>query len=216
MSKVAKRAVAEAIATLGHVGMTVETVPWFDEHAGSRAKRVHFNWRSHTIAIDALERRLRKAKPFLKRKIRRMIVTLIGMFSGKRVVDGWIVDRSPFANLAAETWQTNTSRDRAAMDHIFSYVIHPVHVRRHGTQNDPLCVSKIGDQSSVHVDRKHIRHNFTHSIAAEVLKDADGVLQCLKEKWRGIASEINSDTEATNDGNKVVRVARVTKHRVNV
>ena len=58
-----------------------------------------------------------------------MIVTLIGMFSGKRVVDGGIVDRPPFDNLAAETWQTNTSRDRVAMDHILGYVIHPVHVR---------------------------------------------------------------------------------------
>ena len=60
---------------------------------------------------------------------------------------------------------------------IFSYVIHPVHVRRHhGTQNDSFGVPKIGDQSSVHIGRKHIRHKFTHSIAAEVLKDADGVL----------------------------------------
>ena len=122
-----------------------------------------------------------------------MIVTLVGMFSGKRVVDGGIVDRPPFGNLAAETWQTDTSRDRVAMDHIFGCVVHPVYVRRHGTQNNAFRVPKIGDEPSVHVRREHVRHNFAHSVAAKVLKDAH-VLKCRKEKWRGIILERDRGT----------------------
>ena len=50
-------------------------------------------------------------------------------------------------------------------------------------------VSKITDKSSDHVSRKHIRHNFAHRAAAEVLKDANSAFQCLEEKrvefsWR--------------------------------
>ena len=58
---------------------------------------------------------------------------MIGMFSGKRVVDGRVVYRPSLTNLAAETWQTNTSRDRAAMNHVLSNMVHPVHVRWHDT-----------------------------------------------------------------------------------
>ena len=53
MSKVVKRAVVEVVATLGHVKMAVETVPWFDGHVGNRAKRVHFNWRSLELLESA-------------------------------------------------------------------------------------------------------------------------------------------------------------------
>ena len=67
-------------------------------------------------------------------------MTLVGMFSGKRMVDGWIVYRPSLNNLATESWQTNTSRDRVAMDHVLSNVVHPVHVRWHGTQNNPFGV----------------------------------------------------------------------------
>ena len=104
MNKVVKRAVAEMIETLGHVGMAVQTVTRPNEHAGNSTKRVHLDRWGHTIVIDALKRRLREVNPFLKRKVRRMIVSLIGMFSGKRVVDGGIADRPPFDHLAAETW----------------------------------------------------------------------------------------------------------------
>ena len=53
------------------------------------------------VSESALKRCLRKAKPFLQRKIRRMIVTLIRMLSGKRVVDRRVVDWLAFHNLAA-------------------------------------------------------------------------------------------------------------------
>ena len=134
MSKVVKRAVAQVVAKLGHVGLTMHAVSRLNGHARISAKWVHFNRRrGGTITIDALKRRLWESEPFLKRKIRRMIVTLIGMFSGKRVVDGWVVYRPSLNNLAAETWQTNTSRDRAAMNHVLSNTAHPVHVRWHNT-----------------------------------------------------------------------------------
>ena len=76
-----------------------------------------------------------------------MIVPLVRMFSGKRVVDRGIVDRPPFDNFAAETWQTNASRDRASIDHIFGCVIHPVHPARHqdGTDQHPRCGSPSPD-----------------------------------------------------------------------
>ena len=113
-----------------------------------------------------------------------MIVPLIGMFSGKRVVDGWVVYRSSLNNLAAETWQTNTSRDRAAMHHILDNTVHPVHVRWHNTQNNALVIPKVCNQPSVHVSRKHAGHYFTHGITAEVLEDADCVFNGLEKKWR--------------------------------
>ena len=59
------------VATLGHVGMTVDTVPRFNEHVRDRAKRVHFNRWGHTVMRDALEWRLRKPKTLLQRRMRR-------------------------------------------------------------------------------------------------------------------------------------------------
>ena len=78
-------------ATLGHFGLAMCSIPRFNEHANNRAKRVHFNRSRGTIAIDALKRRLWESKPFLKRKVRRVTVALIGKFNGKRVVDGRVV-----------------------------------------------------------------------------------------------------------------------------
>ena len=146
----------------------------------------------------------------MKRKIRRVIVTLIGMFSGKRMVDGRVVYGPSLNNLATETWQTNTSRDRVAMNHILSNVVHAVHLRRHGTQNNSFVISKVRNQSSVHVRRKHVGDYSTHGITAEVLEDANCVFNRLKKKWRCIILEINGDI------NKTDRAARVSKHRVNV
>ena len=111
------------------------------------------------------------------------------MLSGKRVVDGGIVDRPPFYNIATEAWQTNTSRYRIPMNHVFGNMIHPMHVRRHDTHNDAFGVPKIGNKPSVHVRRKHARHNFAHRVAAKILKDAHGVFKCLKVKWRGVVLE---------------------------
>ena len=113
-----------------------------------------------------------------------MIVALIGMFSGKRVVDGWAVYRPSLNNLAAGTWQTNTSRDRVAMNHILSLTVYPVHVRWHNTQNNALVIPKVCNQPSAHVSRKHVGHYFTHGIAAGVLEDAGCVVNGLEKKWR--------------------------------
>ena len=129
------------------------------------------------------------------------------MFSGKRVVDGWVVYRPSLYNLAAETRQTNTSRDRVPVNHILSNVVHPVHVRRHDTQNDAFVISKACNQSSVHIRRKHVGDDFTHGITAEVLKDAYCVFDRLEKQWRRIILEINGDTEETDDANEVDRVA---------
>ena len=84
MNKVVKRAVAQMVATFGHVGLTMHAVPRLNGHVRNGAKRVHIDRRRDTIPIDALKRRLREPKPFLKRRIRRVIVTLIRMFSGKK------------------------------------------------------------------------------------------------------------------------------------
>ena len=119
MSKVVKRAVAQMVGTLGHVGLTMGPVSRFNEHVSNRAERVHVNRRRDTITIDALKRCLREPEPFLERKIRRVIVALIRMFSGKRVVDGRIADWPPFNDLATEAGQANTSRDCIAMNHVF-------------------------------------------------------------------------------------------------
>ena len=70
MSKVVKCAVEKVVATLGHVGMAVHTVPRLNEHVCDRAKRVHFNQKGGTITIDALEMCLWESNPFLKRKVR--------------------------------------------------------------------------------------------------------------------------------------------------
>ena len=113
-----------------------------------------------------------------------MIVTLIGMFSGKRVVGGWVVYRPSLNNLAAETWQTNTSRDRAAMNHILSNTVHSVHVWWHNTQNNTLAIPKVCNQPSVHVSRKHAGHYFTHGITAEVLETWIAYSMALRKKWR--------------------------------
>ena len=106
------------------------------------------------------------------------------MFSGKRVVDGRAVYGPSLNNLAAETWQTNTSRDRDAMNRVLSNVVHPVHVRRHDTQNDSFVISKVRNQPSVHVRRKHVGDCCTHGITAEVLEDADCVFDRFKKQWR--------------------------------
>ena len=58
MNKVVKRAVAHVVATLGHVGLTMHAVSRLNEHVRNSAKRVHFNRRHDTIAIDALKRSL--------------------------------------------------------------------------------------------------------------------------------------------------------------
>ena len=58
VSKVVKRAVAYVVATLGHVGLTMHAVSRLNEHLRNSAKRVHFNRRRDTIAIDTLKRRL--------------------------------------------------------------------------------------------------------------------------------------------------------------
>ena len=125
------------------------------------------------------------------------------MFSGKRMVDGWVVYGPSLNNLAAETWQTNTSRARVAMNHVLSNVVHPVHVRRHGTQNDSFVISKVRNQSSVHVRRKHVGDYFTHGITAEVLENADRVFDRFEEQWRRVILEINCGTVETDDANKV-------------
>ena len=58
------------VATLGHVGMTVDTVLRLNKHVRDYTKRVHFNRWGHTVVIDALEWRLRKARTLLQRGIR--------------------------------------------------------------------------------------------------------------------------------------------------
>ena len=140
------------------------------------AKRVHFHRWGDTVAMNALGRSLRKPEPFLQREIRRLVVTLVRMLSNKRVVDGRIVDWLPFKNFATEAWQTNTSRYCIPMNHAFGNMVRPMHVRRYGTENDAFGVTKIGNKPSVHVSWKHIRHNFSHSVAAKILKHACSVL----------------------------------------
>ena len=125
-----------------------------------------------------------ETESFLQWKIRRMVVTLVRMLSGKRVVDGRIVDWPPFYNFATEAWQTNTSRHRIPMNHVFGNVIYPMHVRRHDTQNGVFGVTKIGNKPSAHVRRKHVRHNFAHSVSGKILKGACSALKCLKKKRR--------------------------------
>ena len=74
-----------------------------------------------------------------------------------------------------------------------------------------LAISRV----SMYVGEKR-GHNFAHHVAAEVLEDAHGVSQHLKKKGRGIVLEVNRGTVEVDDTNKVDRVARVTKKRVNV
>ena len=105
-----------------------------------------------------------------------MVVTLVRMLRGKRVVDGRIVDWSPFNDLATEAGQANTSRDCIAINHVFGNMVHPMHVRRHGTEKDAFRITKISNKPSVHVSRKHVGHNFAHGVAAEVLEHAYSVL----------------------------------------
>ena len=93
------------------------------------------------------------------------------------------------------------------MNHVLSNVVHPVHVRRHDTQNDAFVISKVCDQSSVHVRREHVGDDFTHRIAAEVLEDANSLFDRFEKQWRRIILEINGDTEETDDANEVDRVA---------
>ena len=145
-----------------------------------------------------------------------MVVTLVRVLCGKRMIDGGIVDWSSFDNLATEAWKANTGRYRIPMNHVFGNVVHPVHVRRHDTENDAFVVTKIGNQSSVHVRRKHVGHNFAHSVAAKVLKDAYRVFQRLKEEGRRIVLKRDCDTVEAHDANEVNRVARVPKYRINV
>ena len=78
-----------------------------------------------------------------------------------------------------------------------------MHVRRHGTQNDAVVISKVCDQSSAHVRREHAGDDFTHRIAAEVLEDANSVFGRFEKQWRRIALEINRGTAETDDVNKV-------------
>ena len=93
------------------------------------------------------------------------------------------------------------------MDHILSNVVHPVHVRRHSTQNDALVISKVCDQPSAHVRREHVGDYFTHGISAEVLENADCVFDRFEKQWRRITLEINCGTVETDDVNKVNRAA---------
>ena len=103
MNKIVKRAVAKMVAAFSHVGMTVNTVPRLDEHIRDSTKQMHLHRWGGTVAVNALERSLRETKPFLQWKIRRVFVTLVRMFSWKRMLDGRIVDRPPFDNFATET-----------------------------------------------------------------------------------------------------------------
>ena len=90
------------------------------------------------------------------------------------------------------------------MNHVLSNVVHPVHVRRHGTQNDASVISKVSDQSSAHVRRKHVGDDLTHRIATEVLEDASSVFDRFEKQWRRIVLEINCDTVETDDVNKLI------------
>ena len=179
------------VATFSHVGMTVNTVPWSNEHIRDSTKRVHSHRWGDTVALNALERSLRKTEPFLQREIRQMVVAMVRMLCGERVVDGKIVDWPPFNKVATEAWQTNTSRYRIPMNHVLGNMVHPMHVRRHGTENDAFVVTKIRNKSCVHVSRKHIGHNFAYCVAAEVLEHACSVFKCALRKsgaelsWRG-------------------------------
>ena len=127
MNKVVKRAVAKMVAAFSNVGVTVNTVPWFNEHIRDSSKRMHLHWWSDAVAVNALKRSLRKTEPFLQREIRRMVVTLVRMLRGKRVVDGRIVDWSPFNDLATEAGKANTSRDCITMNHVLGNMVHPMH-----------------------------------------------------------------------------------------
>ena len=99
MNKIIKRAVAEMVATLGHVGMAVNTVPRLNEHVSDNAKRVHFNRWGYTVVIGALERSLRKIKNAFAAGSK---ANGCGIGSNVRwqtgVVDGEIADRPPFDN----------------------------------------------------------------------------------------------------------------------
>ena len=96
MNEIVKRAVAKMVAAFSHVGMTVSTAPWFNDHIRDSAKRVHLHRWGGTVAVNALERSLWETESFLQWEERRMVVTLVRMLSGKRVVDGRIVDWPPF------------------------------------------------------------------------------------------------------------------------
>ena len=136
-----------------------------------------------------------------------MVVTLVRMLCGKRVVDGRIVDRPPFNDLATEAGQANTSRDRIAVNHVLGNMVHPMYVRRHDTENDAFGVTKNCNKSGVHVSRKHAGHDFAHDVAAEVLEYADSVFKCLKEKRRRVVLERNRYPIEANDADKVNCIA---------
>ena len=136
-----------------------------------------------------------------------MVVTFVRMLCGKRaVVDGRIADWSPFYfyKFATEARQANTSRYRIPMNHVLGNMVHPMHVRRHGTENGAFGVTKIGNKPSVHVSRKHIGHNFSHGgVAAEVLKHAYSVFKCVEEKRCRVVLERSRGTVEADDANKV-------------
>ena len=68
MNETVKRAVAKMAAAFSHVGIAVNTVPWFNEHIRGSVEWVHLYWWSDAVAVNALERSLRKTEPFLQRK----------------------------------------------------------------------------------------------------------------------------------------------------